>query len=1657
MDVSKINPGDRLFFKAEELARDFSLFPHTQAPDSAARVEGLLQPVDIERQLKLLADLDVDSYIDRYVTPAAAPDRPSAKTIMEALADNSSEVVSDGPYYSAIIELQFKVGPRKIGLIAQNRVVQNGVWMPEHHLMAAKTADSFARRSLPILTLMDTPGADAKEEANQNNQSHAISRLIAQMCNAKVPTIGVIFGLGYSGGAIPLAASNMILSVRDGVFNTIQPQGLASIARKYNLSWQECAKHVGVSAYELYKQGNVDGVIDYVPGETGKQLENFRQALVTGFEVIEQSLVEFTRDNDDIMDYYREGTHRYLARHASQINADEEITETLTDSHLPPAEYPNVFGVVARYLRYLSLRRRIQSTSMNQYGRLAEQEIPVGELHARTEQEMRVYFDVWLQNPDKLIYEDSLIRAVRNYNNKKESMELERGSLAQFFLGEPKKNYEAARLQLLVEFSLYLYNRWKNKAHDNLRLLINHLQNVEETSYYIKVDDILRPQIILKLLTKSSEPYYIYLREHMSHEGNKLLRAWQSKMPETTARTRLATELNWMMREGILAGRGFADAVKTKVMDRRQRNSPAHNRSIPHSRWLLAEVFPGMVRKYLGQDQKIPDADLTLLDVIQHSDLRADFVLTCQKLLTFGSIYDEVLNNLSRIAREADQTNTLSAPSLASLLDLAYKNVSASHPELLAGFSQTAIAEMTKEETQTSIKLLFRDWLSNFAHASRQADFLKAVEEWKKASFPHLSDTLFVIVTFLFEKLIPDYFASQNSKKRYAGKIRPKRIGQRKDFWNRLTIAYRDMQIQSLLQLQKQRQPIRPQHFIDKFFVDYEEINADLLSSDPVDFPGFRLAIESALKKSVPPCGVCTGIGYFKRLKGKKPIKVGVLLSNVAFQAGAFDMASAEKFCRLLVTCAQQRLPVICFISSGGMQTKEGAGALFSMAVVNDRLTCFISDLDLPVIIFGFGDCAGGAQASFVTHPLAHTYYLSGANIPFAGQIVVPSNLPFTSTLANYLARIPGSMQGLVKHPFLLEQDEELLRIDPQMPLPEVTIQEVVTDITTSRYRIPDSLALPGDSQLKAAEPSALVDRTLIHARGCTAVKLIRVAQKKGIEVVLVQSDPDMDSVAVDMLAQNDRVICIGGSTPDESYLNGRSVVKIAENEGVNALHPGIGFLSENSQFAELCRNHGINFIGPPVASMEAMGNKSNAINTALRLSVPVVPGSYGVLHSEESAVELAEKIGFPLLIKAVHGGGGKGIQLVDRIEDFVELFYQVKAEAKSAFGNGDVYLEKYIISLRHIEVQLLRDAEGNTLILGLRDCSVQRSKQKIVEESGATALSKKLEKSVYGYSRAIADEIGYLGVGTVEFIHDLKEDAVYFMEMNARLQVEHPVTEAVSGVDLVGAQFDIASGKSIAGLKPNEQGYAIEVRINAERINLQADGTVVFRPAPGRMQECVFPEADDIEVIAAVAADKTISPFYDSMIGQVIAHGKDRKSTAKQLHQYIQQIDIKGIPTNIPVLKRILTDKVFLAGKYDTAYLDGLMERIKIKDLLIEIEASAGTHDLISQKVLKIKDSDELKVLAPASGIIYLTASPTEPPYVTEGDVVNVNKTICQIEAMKMFTSVSLSSFNQSGANLYPPDQQYKISRVQYTSGNQVNAGDLLFVIAPVVEEAQD
>ncbi|GGZ17926.1 biotin carboxyl carrier protein [Shewanella chilikensis] len=1499
---------DPLFLQAEHLAKDFSLFPEHSKQSLSEEIKGLLDDDAIQSNLKSLAQLDVDGYVAKVIQPTQDKNRPGAKRIIADLKGKMIAESHNGPFYSAEIELNFGGRNRRIGFIAQERTTANGAWMPEHHLQACEAIRHFAELSMPIVYLIDTPGADAGEVANSHNQAHSISKAIAESANVDVPTLGIVIGAGYSGGAIPLAAANILLSLRDGIFNTIQPQGLQSIARKYNLSWQECAKSVGVSPEELYTSGCIDGIVDFSPYDRDERQHNLRRAIISAIEAIERAAVQFVKESDDLREHYDRSLKRFLepSKSLKALESNSEMSVAIS-----PTMHLNLFGSAYRYLRYLTLRSRIHSISMDQYGRLSKVSVPEGDLLARIQKEQEKVFQAWLSSPDKLVYDEELNKLWSNFISKRDDVSTERNMLTRLILGEPKENYKKARKALLFNIGWSLYHRWKSNAANNFKGLIHYLETLPAE------------------VTQAPWP-----------------------------------ELN----------------------------------------------------------------QLTVLDVVVNEELREDFIWQCYNILIFNALYDNVVGNLASIAKEAMMAKSLSRQSVDGLL-------------------HKSIDRAISTQDTANDKSKFYKWLKYFMSQSNRAELLTKTEQWKSVGFPQLNDSLFVILTYFFERLLPEYFDSEEDKGKYTGAINPVRIGRRKDFWNRLTMGYQDLLIQKVLRDEKKAGNMTWENIIAKFFKNFDEINGDKMSANLLNFPGFRLSIEDALDKGIRPCGLITGLADFEH--GGKALRVGVAVSNTAFQAGAFDMASAEKFSALLIECAKRRLPVICFISSGGMQTKEGAAALFSMAVVNDRITRFVRDNELPVLMFGFGDCTGGAQASFVTHPLVQTYYLSGTNMPFAGQMVVPAYLPSTSTLSNYLSKVPGAMNGLVNNPFSTQLDEQLKSIDPLMPMPSAEISDVLTNALSTLVVEVEEVS----EEIVQDDPRALmkpIDKVLVHARGCTAVKLIRKAHDNGINVVLVASDPDMTSVPADMLKENDKLVCLGGNTSDESYLNAYSVLKVAEYEQVDALHPGIGFLSESPQFAALCVNNGVNFVGPSVHSMTTMGNKSNAIKTSQAQNVPVVPGSHGILTNAEQAVNVANEIGYPVLLKAVQGGGGKGIQVVKRPEDMIGLFQKTSTEAAAAFGNGDLYLEKYVTSLRHIEVQLLRDKFGNTKVLGLRDCSVQRNNQKVIEESGSTMLPEELKQKVMEYTRALGDATDYMGAGTVEFIYNLDANEVYFMEMNTRLQVEHPVTEATSGIDIVSAQFDVAAGRSIEDLQPQEIGYAMEVRVTAEKAALDSQGILQLVPNPGLITECVMPERDDVEIISIAADGKEVSPYYDSLIAQIIIRGDSRDDVIAKMYDYLDQVVIKGIATNIPLLKRILADETFREGVYDTNYLPRLMAELDIPALIAEMEAAAETQGVDTES-LRVGESNELKVLAQGAGIFYTSPAPGEADFVKEGDIVTVDQTLALTEAMKMFSQVTLAGFNRKGAELYPEDKKYRIERILNSNGQQVSQGDLLFVVSPV------
>ncbi len=445
--------------------------------------------------------------------------------------------------------------------------------------------------------------------------------------------------------------------------------------------------------------------------------------------------------------------------------------------------------------------------------------------------------------------------------------------------------------------------------------------------------------------------------------------------------------------------------------------------------------------------------------------------------------------------------------------------------------------------------------------------------------------------------------------------------------------------------------------------------------------------------------------------------------------------------------------------------------------------------------------------------------------------------------------------------------------------------------------------------------------KILIANRGEIALRIIWACRELGIRTVAVYSTADRDSLHVKFA---DEDVCIGPPPNKDSYLNISAILSAAEITGAEAVHPGYGFLAESAQFAEVCRDCGLVFIGPSPEVIRALGDKSEAIRTVQDAGVPTIPGSGGILATEEEAIAAAERIGYPVLIKASAGGGGRGMRIVPGASEMGVLLEQARSEAQAAFGVPDVYVEKYLVAPRHVEFQVLGDTHGNLIHLLERECSIQRRHQKLLEESPSPALNAELRARMAEATLRAARAVQYVNAGTVEFLLD-EDGSFYFIEMNTRIQVEHPVTEMVTGIDLIKEQIRIAAGEPISFTQEelSINGHAIECRINAEDPD-------TFAPSPGRIRTFHLPGGPGIRVDTACYAEAVVPPYYDSMIAKVIAHGNTRGEAVLRMRRALESFVVEGIQTNVLLHQRILGEEDFVRGRLSTRFMERFLPQPK-------------------------------------------------------------------------------------------------------------------------------
>jgi acetyl-CoA carboxylase biotin carboxylase subunit len=443
-----------------------------------------------------------------------------------------------------------------------------------------------------------------------------------------------------------------------------------------------------------------------------------------------------------------------------------------------------------------------------------------------------------------------------------------------------------------------------------------------------------------------------------------------------------------------------------------------------------------------------------------------------------------------------------------------------------------------------------------------------------------------------------------------------------------------------------------------------------------------------------------------------------------------------------------------------------------------------------------------------------------------------------------------------------------------------------------------------------------MIKKLLIANRGEIAVRIIRACKELGVESVAVHSQADRDSLHVQLA---DEAYCIGPTSSKDSYLNFTNIMSVAMLTGCDAIHPGYGFLAENADFAELCRECNVTFVGPSPEAINKMGTKDVARETMREAGVPIVPGSTGIVESVEDGMSIANDIGYPVIIKATAGGGGKGIRVAKNEQELIKGITITQQEAATAFGNPGVYIEKFIEDFRHVEIQVLADSHGNTVHLGERDCSIQRRLQKLIEETPSPALDEKTRELMGDAAVKAAQAVNYTGAGTVEFIYDYRENKFYFMEMNTRIQVEHPVTEMVTGVDLIKEQIKVANGETLPFTQEEVafNGWAIECRINAENPEKN------FMPSPGTIQMYLPPGGYGVRVDSAAYPGYAIPPYYDSMVAKLIVHAPTREEAIERMKRALDEFVIDGVATTIPFHQKLLNHEKFVSGEFNTKFLE--------------------------------------------------------------------------------------------------------------------------------------
>lgn len=706
-----------------------------------------------------------------------------------------------------------------------------------------------------------------------------------------------------------------------------------------------------------------------------------------------------------------------------------------------------------------------------------------------------------------------------------------------------------------------------------------------------------------------------------------------------------------------------------------------------------------------------------------------------------------------------------------------------------------------------------------------------------------------------------------------------------------------------------------------------------------------------------------------------------------------------------------------------------------SMPVMNQALVTYFNKTTKKPTLFAFGNMMGGTDASLFNSPYVENYLLENTNQLFAGQAVVYEYLPLLCRLSNLTADIPDKSKGLVLNEFLGKAREKLMQILPEGFWSAMTVEDVLQKNIFGKLNEKET---HGKRNIESKEVYNF-KKVAIANRGEVAIESLKALKKMRKAGVLLCSTADLNSYATAYARENGfEVLCLGGDQASESYLDIDNMLAAMRLNGIDSVMVGYGFLSENKGFAEKCLNTNIIPVMSPPEVLDKFGDKAKARAEAEKAGVPVVSGSpqYDIF-AEEVAI-MGNEIGYPLIVKAILGGGGKGMRIVERPEDLQRLCEEASNEAAGSFGDRSFYLEQYLPSVRHVEVQVIRDNHGNSKILDLRDCSLQRKHQKIIEETAV--LSEEIRSKISIYSKNLLESSDYTGIGTVEFLYNPKTQGVYFMEVNPRIQVERKVSELrLNNANLIENQIRIAQGERInvdAITEKKNIKHTMQLRINA--VNPKAD----FNASPGviaKLDISAIQDKSGISVLRSVDEGGVVTSFYDSNIMLLLAEGQSREEVIKKLLETLDNLVLEGIYTNIEFLKACLKNKAFKLNQHDTHFIDkqgaGFIENLPEQEVIS-----------VSEKTIEL-EAGQVELKAEMPGVFHRSALGDEAKlFVSEGDIVKPGDVLAYTDAMKMQTSI-----------VWNGDCSAKVIDIPVAPGKSIEAGATLFILEPIQEKKED